>query len=224
MSRDFTVIGRALAAPARATIIDLLMDGSARPAGELATAAGISASATSEHLTVLLDAGLIHRDARGRQRFYRVASPSVAAGLEHIGQLCPATPVRSLRQSRQQRDLADARLCYDHLAGRIGVALTDTYVERGWLQPNDLSLTPSGERAFTDLGIDLPGLLSRRRRLTRPCPDWTERRLHLAGSLGAAIADLFRQRDWTQRRPTGRGLTFTSHGAHALRTKLDVHP
>lgn len=223
MSRDFTVIGRALAAPVRSTIINLLMDGSARPAGELATAAGVSASATSEHLAVLLDAGLIRCHTQGRQRFYRVSDSSVAAGLEHIGQLCPAAAVRSLRQSRQQRDLADARLCYDHLAGRIGVALTDTYVEHGWLTPNELSLTASGERAFTDLGIDLPGLHSRRRRLTRPCPDWTERQLHLAGSLGAAIADLFLQRDWTQRRPTGRGLTVTSHGAQALRTKLGVH-
>ena len=222
MTRDFTVIGRALAAPARSTILDVLMDGSARPAGELAGAAGVGASAASEHLAVLLDAGLLGCHLTGRQRFYRIANPTVAAALEHVGRLCPELPVRSLRQSRQQRDLAEARLCYDHLAGRLAVALTDSYLSRGWLEAESLALTSAGEQAFTELGVDLSGLRAGHRRVSRACPDWTERRPHLAGSLGAAVATLFLERSWTQRRSSGRGLIITADGAAALRQRFHL--
>ena len=222
MSRDFSVIGRALATPARSTILDLLMDGSARPAGELAKIAGVSASAASEHLAVLLDAGLLRYEVRGRQRFYRIATSTIAAALEHIGRLCPELPVRSLRQSRQQRDLAEARLCYDHLAGRLAVALADGYVAARWLEAENMALTPRGEGGFTELGVDVVALRAGRRPLTRPCPDWTERRPHLAGSLGAAVAALFQQRGWAQRGTSGRGLTLTAIGAAALTERFDI--
>ena len=192
------------------------MDGSARPAGELAAVAGLGLPATSEHLAVLLDAGLLVREAAGRQRYYRIADQSVAGGLEQIGRLCPETAVRSLRQSRQQLDLRQARLCYDHLAGRLGVAVTDAAVRRNWVTDRDLDLTADGTTAFADLGVDLGPLRAARRRVTRPCLDWTERRPHLAGSLGAALARVFDQRGWTRHRPTGRGLRITADGLAAL--------
>jgi len=222
MGKDFTAIGRALAAPARSTILDLLMDGSSRPASELAGAAGVGASAASEHLAVLLDAGLVRCSTTGRQRFYRISTTEIAAALEHIGQCCPEVPVRSLRHSRQQQDLAQARLCYDHLAGRVAVLLTDSFLARGWLEGDGLAMTPAGDRGFIELGVDLDGLRSSRRPLSRSCPDWTERRPHLAGALGASVATLFQERDWARRRPSGRGLIITAVGIEALAKELDV--
>jgi DNA-binding transcriptional ArsR family regulator len=224
MNRDFTVIGRALAAPARSAMLNLLIDGSARPAGEMADAAGVGASAASEHLSVLVEAGLLDVTVAGRQRFYRIATSSVAAALEHVGELCPDLPVRTLRQSRAQRDLAQSRMCYDHLAGRIGVGLTDAYLLRGWLRPDGLALTANGERAFTGLAIDVAALRRQRRPVTRSCADWTERRPHLAGSLGAAVATVFAERGWIVRRTTGRGVTITPAGDDALRRRFGIHP
>ncbi|WP_456789172.1 ArsR/SmtB family transcription factor [Cellulomonas sp. P5_C5] len=213
MGRDFSVIGRALAAPARSTFVDLLMDGSRRPAGELAAAAGVSAATASEHLSVLVDAGLVRCDPRGRQRFYSLADDSVAAALERLGHLCPPTPVASYRRSRDARDLARARLCYDHLAGRLGVELLESMQRSAWLTPQ---LTPTGRAALADLGIPVDDLEARTRPTVRTCPDWTERRPHLAGGLGAAVATLVTERGWVRRRHRGRGLDVTREGADAL--------
>ncbi|MBT0773210.1 helix-turn-helix transcriptional regulator [Kineosporia sp. J2-2] len=216
MSRDLSTIGRALAAPARATFLAVLMDGSTRPAGELARAAGVSAATASEHLGVLLDAGLVDCVPRGRHRFYRIADDSVAAALEQLGHLCPPAPVLTHAQHRGRRDLLRARLCYDHLAGRLGIALTRSLTGRGWLDPADLALRDDGERAMTALGIDVAALRAGRRPLTRSCPDWTERHPHLAGALGAALATHFTGQNWLTRRPGGRGLDVTAAGRRAL--------
>src|SRR4051794_6394291 len=131
--KDFSPVGRALAAPARSVMLGVLMDGSRRPAGELAAAARIEASTASEHLAVLVAAGLVVCESHGRQRFYAVAGTSVADALEALGALCPQTVTASLRQSREARELADARLCYDHLAGQLGVEVTEAMVAEGWL-------------------------------------------------------------------------------------------
>jgi len=128
---DFSIVGRALAAPARSAMLDLLMDGSSRPSSELATVAAVGAPAASEHLKVLVEAGLVRSEPRGRQRLYRLTDATVGAALEQLGHLCPQTKVASLRHSREQRDLARARLCYDHLAGRLGVGITDAFLTRG---------------------------------------------------------------------------------------------
>ncbi|MDQ3527940.1 MAG: helix-turn-helix domain-containing protein [Actinomycetota bacterium] len=216
MGRDYSVIGRALAAPARSAMLDLLMDGSARPAGELAVAARVKPSAASEHLAALVGAGLLRCDAHGRLRRYRIADPAIGRALEQIGHLCASTPVRSLRQSREQRDLARARLCYDHLAGRLGVALTDALIERGWLEPADLRLTDVGEQGVAGRGIDLLPPRRSTRPVTLSCRDWTERRPHLAGALGAAIARHLLDQEWVRRRQSGRGLDITAPGREGL--------
>ena len=216
MGRDFSPLGRALAAPARSVFLDLLMDGSSRPASELAAAARVGASTASEHLAVLLDAGLVVCEAHGRRRFYALADPAVADALEALGTLCPQTATASLRQSREARALAEARLCYDHLAGRLGVSVTEALVGSGWLD-GDLAPTGAAAPSFAELGIDLDGLRRGRRPLTRACPDWTQRRSHLAGALGAALAQHFLGQGWVRRRPAGRGLVVTDGGRAALR-------
>ncbi|MFC7405131.1 ArsR/SmtB family transcription factor [Georgenia alba] len=216
MGRDYSVVGRAMAAPARAAMLDALMDGSSRPAGELAGAAGIGASTASEHLGVLVDAGLVEARTRGRHRFYRLRDASVATALEHLGGLCPDLPTRVHRRSREAAELAEARLCYDHLAGRLGVALTAGMRRRGWLT-DELTLTDRGAEGLDGQGIDVLALRGRRRPLTRTCLDWTERQDHLAGAVGAAVAALFLDRGWVRRRRSGRGLVITPGGLAALR-------
>lgn len=217
MARDLSVVGHALAAPVRSAILGMLMDGSTRPASELAAAAGVTASTASEHLGVLLDTGLVACVPRGRQRFYAIADEAVAAALEQLGHLCPPAPAVTYRQSASARDLVHARLCYDHLAGRLGIAVTEAMVDEGWMDAALAAPTSLGETRLADLGIDVAALRSERRQLARPCPDWTERRPHLAGALGAAVAALFLDRGWVVRRAHDRGLRVTDAGATALR-------
>lgn len=214
MPRDFTTIGRALSAPARSDIVNILMDGSSRPAGELASVAGVSASTASEHLAVLVEAGILVVETNGRRRLYRIADGGIAAALEQLGLLCPPTEDLTYYRARDARRLADARFCYDHLAGRLGVAVTESMSNAGWLG-EDLAVTSDGDAALAERGIDLVELRAGRRRLTRPCADWTERRPHLAGSLGAAVAAHFLAQRWIEReRP--RAVRITRTGRIAL--------
>ncbi|WP_194410799.1 ArsR/SmtB family transcription factor [Microbacterium cremeum] len=217
MARDLSMVGHALAAPVRSAFLGMLMDGSTRPASELAAAAGVSASTASEHLGMLLDVGLVTCVPRGRQRFYAIADEAVAAALEQLGHLCPPAPSATYRQSAAARDLVHARLCYDHLAGRLGIAVTEAMVAAGWMDAALAAPTSLGETRLAELGIDVAALRSGRRQLARPCPDWTERRPHLAGALGAAIATRFLEAGWVVRRPQDRGLRITDAGAAALR-------
>lgn len=187
--RDLAALGRALAAPARSVFLNLLMDGISRPAGELARAAGVGPSTASEHLRVLVDAGLVAGESRGRHRFYSLAGPEVASALEAFGSLADATPVSGFRRSRQAEHLAAARFCYDHLAGRLGVSLTDAWVRSGWLdEDRELALTTVGAHGLRDVGVDVDGAVRARRPTARACPDWTERRPHLAGALAPPSA------------------------------------
>lgn len=196
--------------------ISLLMDGSSRPAGELAASTGVAASTASEHLSMLLDAGLIVCEAHGRHRLYRIANTEVAEALEQLGHLCPSALTVGLRQTQEARRLAAARYCYDHLAGQLGVALTDRLLDAGWLRAEDFGVTSTGVDELTSRGIDITALRQGRRSLTRRCQDWTERRPHLAGALGAAIAANFTDREWVTRRNGSRALGITPMGAAAL--------
>ncbi|MCK1795874.1 winged helix-turn-helix domain-containing protein [Streptomyces sp. XM4193] len=216
--RDFTSVGKALAAPARSVFLNLLMDGARRPAGELARSAGVSASTASEHLAVLVDAGLVTCEARGRCRYYSLAAPQVAAALEALGVHAEPMPVSGYRRSRQMQRLAAARFCYDHIAGRLGVALTDAWTRRGWLADREsLTLTDAGADGLRGVSVDVDGAIRARRATTRACPDWTERRTHLAGSLGAAVGRRFLEAGWVVRHSSGRGLNVTGSGHDLLR-------
>lgn len=221
--RDFTVVGRALAAPARSVLLNLLMDGTHRPAGELARAAGVSAPTVSEHLAVLVEAGLVVREARGRHRYYRLTDPEVASALEALGVLTDASPVSGLRRSRQAEHLATARFCYDHLAGRLGTSLTTAWTEGGWLTGRDeLALTSEGAAGLRSIGVDVGVALADRRVTTRACLDWTERLPHLAGALGAAVGRRFVEAEWVVRHRSGRGLTVTEAGRALLRREWGI--
>lgn len=205
---DLAAVGVLFGDPARAAMLVALSDGRTLPAGELARRAAVSPATATAHLRRLVDGGLVRVTVQGRHRYHHLAGPQVAAVLEALARLAPALPVKSLRQHREVSLLAEARTCYDHLAGRRGVELRDRLLAIGALQSSDdreHSLTAHGRTLIADLNIDLDRLRSGRRIFARSCLDWTQRRPHLAGALPATVTAAFLARGWLQR-GTGRGL------------------
>lgn len=224
---DLAAVGALIGDPSRARMLDSLMAGRALAAGELARAAGIGRSTASEHLARLLDGGLVTVVAQGRHRYYRLAGPHVGAALEALSHVAPARPVTSLRQAGHARALGHARTCYDHLAGRCGVALHDALLDRAWLTPA-YDVTPLGAERLAAWGVDVEAARSRRRSFARPCLDWTERRPHLAGALAAGIGDALLDLGWfAPRSPGSRALRLTQRGSEGmagLGCRLDAAP
>jgi DNA-binding transcriptional ArsR family regulator len=202
-----------LGEPGRAGMVTALWDGTARPAGELARIAGVTPATGSSHLSRLVAGGVLRVEPRGRHRYYRLAGPQVAHALEalallvapHAASDAATTPVAPLRR---------ARLCYDHLAGGLGVAVSDALVTRGLLtlRAGSYALPPVGRRWFERFGVEVAPLEDGRRPLLRSCIDWTERREHLGGSLGAALAMHLLERDWLRRVRGERSLLVTAAG------------
>lgn len=224
MGTDFAGVARLLANPARSAVVDALQAGRPLAAGELARLAGVRASTISEHLGMLVDGGLLTVIHAGRHRYYQLASPAVAEALEAFSHLCPATPVRSLRQSSAARSFGLARTCYDHLAGALGVALLDALLVRAWLvggEP-DFAVPEAGEAKFTAFGVDVAACRRSRRQFARPCLDWTQRRMHLAGALGAAITSALTSRGWLRPDSADRGLRITPAGQSGLRATFGI--
>ncbi|MGH9106426.1 MAG: ArsR/SmtB family transcription factor [Acidimicrobiales bacterium] len=202
----------------RASVLLQLLAGRPLAASDLAAGAGMSASLASTHLAKLLDGGLVRVTQRGRRHEYRLASPQVAEVIEAMLKLAPHRPATTLRQSHRGRTLRHARTCYDHLAGELGVGLTDALQHQHLLQCTDgaYTLTEAGHTRLRDLGIDIDALRGHRRAFARPCLDWTEQRSHLAGALGAGIAARMLELDWVRRAPGSRSLHVTPAGRHAL--------
>ena len=210
--------------PTRAAMLQALQDGRAQPASALAWAAGVTAQAASNHLTKLVDGGLLAVEREGRHRYYRLASAEVAHALEALSIL--ATPVRSLETPRspKARALRDARCCYGHLAGRLGVRVCEALVARDLLRPGADKLyevTLEGRRWFEDLGVSIDALRSPRG-VARQCLDWTERRHHLAGPLGVKLLAAMTAREWLVLEAKGRAVRLTPDGAQALQALLGI--
>lgn len=210
--------------PTRAAMLQALQDGRAQPASALAWAAGVTAQAASNHLAKLVDGGLLAVEREGRHRYYRLASAEVAHAIEALSVL--AAPVRSLEipRSPKARALRDARCCYGHLAGRLGVKVCEALVAREIIRPVDEKLydvTPEGRRWFEDLGVDV-GVLRSPRGVARQCLDWTERRHHLAGPLGVKLLEAMTAQGWLALEAKGRAVRVTPEGAMALRERLGV--
>lgn len=213
-----------IADPGRAAILSRLMDGGAQTASDLARVADVTPQTASWHLARLVERTLLKVERRGPRRFYRLASPLVAQMLEGMMTVAAIDPLPSRPPPRIDAEMRRARTCYDHLAGELGVAVTDAMREQGRLRLDHESgeLTASGLGLFDDLGIDLRSPARSRRVLCRPCLDWSERRPHLAGRAGAAVADLAFRRDWIRRRPQGRSVEITEAGVAAFRTLFGV--
>jgi DNA-binding transcriptional ArsR family regulator len=210
--------------PSRANMLAVLADGRALTAKELAFAAGVSAPTTSGHLAKLVRSGLLALEKQGRHRYYRIASPLVGDMLEAIMRVAAAGPPRRRPPSRVDTALREARSCYDHLAGRIAVAVTDGLVREGAvvLDRDGGSVTPHGETVLAELGLDLAELRRHRRIFCRPCLDWSERRHHLAGSVGAGLFRRMTQIGWLRPERHSRAVTVTEAGRAGLAKRFGV--
>jgi DNA-binding transcriptional ArsR family regulator len=213
---DTATIAGLFADPSRVAMLDALLDGREHSASDLALAAGIAPSTASEHLGRLEQGAIVVSRREGRQRLVRLAGPHVAVAYEALAGLSREREVTGLRAWTRREELRAARTCYDHLAGRLGVAIADAALGAGALD-EDHSLGPRARTWFAGLGVDLDALEPGRRPLLRFCTDWTERREHLAGVLGAAVCAAVLERSWAIRRPSSRALRITPLGERELR-------
>lgn len=224
---QFAEIASLAGDPARAVMLHALMDGRALTASELASVAGVTPQTASGHLARLTTAGLLAVEKQGRHRYHRLASPMVARMMESIMQVASELEPPRRRVVTGPRDLAlrVARTCYDHLAGRLGVALTDALVAAGHaeIDGDAGAITDSGVVFLEGLGIDLDrGQRRRSRVLCRPCLDWSERRSHLAGSVGAALCTHAFEQSWIRRVEGSRAVAITPKGRQALHAAFGV--
>ena len=221
---NIAFVASLMADPSRAAMCLALAGGEARPAGELAARAGVSAQTASNHLTKLLAGRILRVEQQGRWRYYRLAGPEVGHAVEALSVVAPPLPgpLGDEGHDGAARRLRDARTCYSHLAGRLGVALADALLAEGWLEEHgrDYRVTAKGAGTLRALGIetgDRPG-----RPAARRCLDWTERRPHVAGPVGTALAELALRRGWVRRLRGTRALLVTPPGKMALAQIFNV--
>jgi DNA-binding transcriptional ArsR family regulator len=234
---DIAKVGALVADSARARMMLALGDGRALPASVLSAEAGVAPSTASAHLSKLLDGGLLKVERHGRHRYFRIAGPPVAELIEALARLSPPSPVRSLKQGTKAQQVRFARTCYDHLAGRLGTGMMQAMLDRkllaggdGLFDPRsargdrlaapgsdlDYHLTERGVGRLDVLGIDLASLRARRRPLIRYCVDWSEQRHHLAGALGAALAERMLELGWIDQTRNSRAVRVTDRGYRGL--------
>jgi DNA-binding transcriptional ArsR family regulator len=229
--------------PGRAKVLRALADGRELAATVLAHEAGVAASTASAHLSKLVDGGLVVAETRGRHRYFRLAGPEVARALEALARIAPPAPIRSLREGTKAQAVRAARTCYDHLAGRLGVAIMSALVADGVLtggdghhlrararkdRPSapgrdlDYRLADRGADKLRDLGVEVDRALAGPRAPIRYCVDWSEQDHHLSGALGAALAARLFELRWVKRLPRTRAVLITDEGRRRLVESLDV--
>ena len=211
---SFAVIGHLIGVPARANMLSALMDGRALTATELAFHAGVTPQTASSHLAKLTDAKMVVVEQQGRHRYYRLANSAVADALEPLSGLVAHRPLPQRHPTKELKRLRDSRLCYDHLAGRLGVSLADALIGREAIvaEGRDFIVTEAGNALLSDLEVDVAAVRAKRRVFARQCLDWSERRPHLGGALGAALAEQFLKRRWISRERQGRRVWVTKIG------------
>lgn len=215
---DITRIAMLIGDPARANMLLALMDGRALTAGELAEVGGVTAATASGHLAQLVDAGLLWPRKQGRHRYFALADEDVAHALETLDALAASKGHMRHQPGPKDAALREARICYDHLAGAHAVKMFDCLAASGHLTVNheDIALTDQGAAFVEGLGVDVDAVSRLKRPLCRVCLDWSERRSHLAGALGAALLTRFEELHWLRRSKDSRHVTFTPDGARAF--------
>ncbi len=211
-------VGAIVGDPARAAMLSVLLDGERHSATELALAAGISPQTASWHLAKLAEGQLVTAQRRGRNRYFQLASSLVAQALEAMLVIAASQPSRSRVLSNRECALRQARTCYDHLAGRLGVALTEAFTSRKLilLSQDGGVVTAKGARMLSDFGIDLSVVQRSRRPVCRSCLDWSEQKPHLAGAIGAALCARCFDLGWLKRLPDTRAVAIEPFGARGF--------
>jgi len=213
---DIASVAALLADRGRAAMLTALLGGRPLSAGELAQTAQVTPQTASAHLARLLDGGLVTVVKQGRHRYYELAGPQIAEVLEALSGISPPIEVRSLKQSTAARALQAARTCYDHLAGQAGVGLFGALCDNEYLDRDSCLPTPEGESRLGMIGVDLAVVRTARRRLSGTCLDWTERRPHLSGALGAAVLTRAAELGWFRPGNVPRALVLTERGVQGL--------
>ena len=223
-TRDIANSAALMAEPARISMLIRLLNGCSLPATDLAREAGVAASTASEHLARLVDGGLLLVEPRGRHRYYRLSGADVAHAIEAISAIAPIAPKTRDVAAAGMPAIRQARTCYDHLAGVAGVGVTTSLIRRRFinLDGRDFALTSRGEAWFRDFGVDPDFARQKKRHFARACLDWTERRDHLAGALGSALAERMFELGWLKRVPEGRWLRVTVAGREALAREFGI--
>ncbi|WP_417515962.1 ArsR/SmtB family transcription factor [Minwuia sp.] len=211
---DIALLGSLIGDPGRANMLTALMSGKALTATELAAEAGVTVQTASSHLSRLQEGGLIQQRRQGRHRYFSLADDDVGALLESMMGIAARRGHTRTRTGPKDPALRRARVCYDHLAGELAVRMFDSLHSRSLIISHDdrIALTGAGERFVADFGIDLPDMGRTRRPMCRPCLDWSARRTHLAGSLGAAFLTRFQTLGWAAREPGSRVVRFSRRG------------
>lgn len=215
-------VAELIANPARAAMLERLLDGLAYSAGELAREGGVAFSTASSHLAKLVDGGLVSVEVLGRHRRFRLAGPGVARALESLAVLATQEGRPSKRDAGRDAQLRSGRTCYDHLAGQLGVAITEALVTQRLLihGAGTFDITTAGARRFAALGIAVGAARAARRGFALECLDWSERRVHLGGALGAALCSQIFALGWIERAESGRAVIVTEDGRRGLLESL----
>ncbi len=213
-----------LCEPSRAKIVWNLLDGRAYTASELALVSDLSATSVSNHLSKLLHGEIVKVDVQGRHRYYSFASSEVAYVVESLANLANHKPFSRPEKQSTKNDVEYCRTCYDHLAGKLGVSIAEKLISKKIIELRDKSfvVTEKGDDFFSNFGLELAELQKQRRHFAKACLDWSERKYHLAGSLGAALLDKMLQMDWLRRTKNSRAIIITSRGQSGLRDIFEV--
>ena len=224
MENQFKQIAALIGDPVRATVMWTLMDGKAFTATELALAADTTAQNMSMHLAKLVQADLLDVESQGRHRYYRFARKEIAYAIEAMAHLVSSPGSSRNAKPEEISDIKFCRTCYDHLAGRVGVLVTDSLLHQKIIvsKKNLFELSKRGEKWFSDFNIDVDTLKKQRRFLVRPCLDWSERRHHIAGSIAAALLDKMLHLDWIRRTRNSRAIIITGKGEKEFREYFKI--
>ena len=211
---DISHVAGLLADPSRATILISLLDGRPQTATELANHAKITPQTASAHLSKLVSGNLISKEVQGRYRYFQLTDPNVASAIESLITISGPSDIRSLRDSNEDQALRKARTCYDHLAGKLGTSLAHSLESQGYIVEYDdnYTLTDSGRQFLTQFGIDVTKAERRRRKFIHSCMDWSERKPHIGGALGAALLDRVTELGWIEKGTTHRTIRVTAAG------------
>lgn len=221
---NFISTASLLCEPSRAKIVWNLLDGRAYTASELALVSDLSPTSVSNHLSKLLKGEIVKVDVQGRHRYYSFANPEVAYAVESMANLTNQKTSSQLDKPLSKNDVKYCRTCYDHLAGKVGVLISDKLISLKIIELQDKSyvVTENGNKFLNDFGLDLTELQKQRRYFAKACLDWSERKYHLAGSLGNALLEKMLELDWVRRTKNSRAIVITSVGQSGLRDKLGI--